>query len=201
MAALGLDVRLEIRRAAEISAQRLVEDARAVAAADDKVVLARDDKGGALEIGCVGAQKAGRDGDQLAGGERLLGSLSIGNHGAVVGARFEEHLNGAEDVGRGDVAAVKDGEGAGPLQTCDPRREPFEHDLRIRPFEPVAGKNDGVGDGWVARYQRVRGEGAKGVTDENKMCRFADRSVFAISDQFRQGGKNSGCNRELIVIA
>lgn len=50
MARLGLDVRLEIRRAAEISTEGVVNDARAVAAAGGEVVLARDDEGGTLEI-------------------------------------------------------------------------------------------------------------------------------------------------------
>lgn len=155
MAALGLDIRLEIRGAAEISAEGFVEDARAVTATDDEVILPRDDEGGTLEIRCLEAHKTGRDGDQLADGERFYVGLGIGNHAAVVGARFEELLNEAEDVRRSDVSAVKDGEGAGLLQTCDPRREPFEHDLGIKSVEPVAGKNDSVGDGRVARYQRV----------------------------------------------
>lgn len=147
VATLGLDVRLEIRGAAEKGAKGLVEDAGAVAAADDEVVLARDHEGGALEPGCIGTEKAGRDGEKFADGERLLVGLGEGGHGAVVRGSFEKLLDVAENVGRGDVAAVEDGKGVGPLQACDPRREPFERHLAVGPVEPVAGENGGVGNG------------------------------------------------------
>ena len=123
MAGLGLDVGLEIGGAAEQSAEGFVEDARAVAVAEEGIVLARDGESGALEFGRVVAQEAGADGDQLADGERLFVGLGEGGHGAVVGARFEEILNRGEEVDRGEVAAVVGGEGEGPLQACDPRRE------------------------------------------------------------------------------
>lgn len=201
MAALGLDVRLKIRGAAEKGAEGLVEDAGAVAAADDEVVLARDDEGRTLETGCIGGEKAGRDGQQLADSERLLGGLGEGGYGAVVRPCLEELLDVAENVGRGDVTAVEDGEGVRPLQACDPRREPFERQLAVGPVERVAGENGGVGDGRVICYQCVGGEGAKGVTDEHEIFRLANRRVFAMAHGFCQGGKNGNSDGDLIIIA
>lgn len=112
-------------------------------------------------------------------GERLFVGLDEGGNGVVVGARFEEELNRAEDVGRGEVAAVEGGEGARPLEACDPRRERFEQDLAVGSVEPVAGENGGVSDGRGTRYHCVRDKGAIGVTDQNEVSRFADRSVCA----------------------
>lgn len=53
MADLGLNIRLEIRRAAEISTEGLVEGTRAVATADEEVVLAHDGEGGTPKIWCI----------------------------------------------------------------------------------------------------------------------------------------------------
>lgn len=155
MAVLGLDVRLEIRRAAEISIEGLVNDARTVAAARGEVVFACYDQGGTLEIRCIVAYKGGREREKLANGERLLGGLDKGGNGAVVGSCFKVWLNDPENVGRRDVAAVKYGEGTGPLQACDPWRECFEQDLRVRSVECVPGQNGGVGNVRVARYQCI----------------------------------------------
>lgn len=181
MARLGLDVRLEIRGAAEQSAKGLVEDARVVADIEGKIELARDGEGGALEVGCVVVEKAGGHRHRLVDRERLFDGFDEGGRAAVVGARFEEDLNGAEDVGGGEIAAVEGGEGAGLLEACNPRCEGFEQDLDVGPVEPVAGEDRGVGDGRLTRYQCVRDKGAIGVTDENEVSRFADGSVCALA--------------------
>lgn len=156
MAGLGLEVRLEIRGAAEIGAEGVVGDARAIAGADDIVILAGDDEGRTLEIWCIVSQIDGEDGDHLADGERLLGGLGEGGHSGVVGSQLEVVMYGAEDVARSDVADVKDGEGAGPLQACDPRRKPLERELAAEIGERVvASENGGVGDARFSRYQCV----------------------------------------------
>ena len=118
----------------------------------------------------------GVEGDQLADGERLFGGLGEGGHGAVVGAQFEKVVDVAEDVARGDVAAVENGVGAGTLQAGDARRKPFESELGVA-CESVAGEDGGVGDPRLSRHQCIRGEGAKGVTDQDQVCRLADGRV------------------------
>ena len=157
----------------------MVEDARAVAVAEEVIVLARDDESGALEFGCICGYGAGAEGDHLVDGERFFVGLGEGGHGTVVGARFEESLNRGEDVDRGEVAAVKGGEGAGPLQACDPRRELFEHELIAGCVVFVWCEYGSVGDIRGTRYECVRAKRAVGVTDQNEVSRFADRRVRA----------------------
>lgn len=129
MPGAGLDIGLKIRGAAEIGADGLVEDARAIAAAEDGIVLAGNDERGPLEAGRVALQQLGGEGDQLADGERLLGGVGKGRHAAVVGGRFEKWLDGAEQVARGDVAAIKGRKGPRALQASDPRRKLLEDEL------------------------------------------------------------------------
>ena len=179
MAGLGLDVRLEIGGTAEGSAERLVEDARAVAVAEEVIVLARDDESGALEFGCVSACGAGGEGDRLADSERFFVGLGEDGHGTVVGARFEESLNRGEDVDRGEVAAVKGGEGTGPLQACDPRLELFFFYVTACCVLFLWCLFGSVGDVRGTRYECVRGIRAIGVTDQNEVSRFANRRVCA----------------------
>lgn len=144
MARFGLDVRLVVGRAAEILAERLVEHARAVAAADDGVVLARGDERGTLEPRRVDVQKGRVDGEGFADGERLLGGLVDLGRGAVVRAEFELG-EPREDVHRRHVAVVKGREAERPLRAGDPRRERRPAVLR------VAGENGGVGEVWFLR--------------------------------------------------
>lgn len=75
----------------------------------------------------------------------------------------------------------------GSLQACDPRREPFDRELAVGSIEPIASENDGVGDAWVTPYKCVCDEGAKGMTDENEVCRLADRSVYPQANRVSQG--------------
>lgn len=200
MAALGLDVGLEVRGAAEIGAEGIVENAGAVALADDVIVLARDDQGGALEVGCIEAGPDQGQGVQLARGKRMLGGLGVRGHGVVVGARLEEVVDVAVDVARGDVGAVEVGPAARPLQACHPRREPLQRELPGS-VEPVAGENGGIRQGRVLPYDHVRGVGAEGVTHDNQISRLADRGVGAIAHGFGQRFKNGNCDGDLSIIA